>query len=364
MRRSRLSLIFFLPLLTLLCILLFLVAGIPFSIPQEAEKSFGPASDSLHFREKLYLSTLLLIHKRDLITPNSTSQTEIPFVVELGESPISIIHRLSEMNLIKNPDAFRNYLVYSGVDKKIQAGEYLLNGSMNAIQISKILQDPTPTDADISILAGWRAEEIAESLQFTGIAITPEEFLSEVERHKAEGYLFPGIYTLPRDTTTQLLIQTATNALNSALTPEIRNGFTKNDLSVKEAVTLASIVERETVIDDEMPIIASVFINRLVIGMKLDADPTVQYALGYNPSLGTWWTNPLRLTDLELDTPYNTYLYPGLPPGPICNPGINALRAVAFPAQTPYYYFRAACENSGRHYFAETYEQHNENACP
>jgi len=97
--------------------------------------------------------------------------------------------------------------------------------------------------------------------------------------------------------------------------------------------------------------------------MKLDADPTVQYALGYNNVQKTWWTNPLSLANLENDSPYNTYRYLGLPPGPIAAPSLNALRAVAFPAKTPYYYFRSACDGSGRHTFAVTFTEHQENAC-
>jgi UPF0755 protein len=115
--------------------------------------------------------------------------------------------------------------------------------------------------------------------------------------------------------------------------------------------------------EEEMPLIASVFLNRLAAGMKLDSDPTVQYALGYNPGKETWWTNPLSLEDLQFDSPYNTYLYPGLPPGPIASPGLAALQAVAFPAQTPYYYFRADCGGAGKHAFAETFEEHIQNEC-
>jgi len=98
--------------------------------------------------------------------------------------------------------------------------------------------------------------------------------------------------------------------------------------------------------------------------MKLDADATVQYALGYNPNQETWWTNPLSKSDLRVDSLYNTYLYPGLPPGPICNPGLDALRGTAFPAQTQYYYFRSACDGSGRHIFAKTFREHVDNECP
>jgi UPF0755 protein len=99
-------------------------------------------------------------------------------------------------------------------------------------------------------------------------------------------------------------------------------------------------------------------------GIKLDSDPTVQYAVGYDPTQQTWWVNPLSAADLQTDSPFNTYLYSGLPPGPICNPPLSAIQAVAFPAQTPYYFFRARCDGSGRHLFARTYDEHLSNACP
>jgi UPF0755 protein len=110
--------------------------------------------------------------------------------------------------------------------------------------------------------------------------------------------------------------------------------------------------------------IASVFLNRLAIGMPLEADSTTQYARGFNPQQNTWWTNPLSRRDLQFDSPYNTYLYPGLPPGPIANPSLRALRAVAFPAQSPYYFFRATCDDSGKHDFSETFEEHLGKSCP
>jgi UPF0755 protein len=98
--------------------------------------------------------------------------------------------------------------------------------------------------------------------------------------------------------------------------------------------------------------------------MKLQTDPTVQYALGYNAAQGTWWTNPLSMDDIKFESPYNTYIYPGLPPGPISNPGLAALEAVAHPAESNYYYFQAKCDGSGQHNFAETFEQHQQNYCP
>jgi UPF0755 protein len=148
------------------------------------------------------------------------------------------------------------------------------------------------------------------------------------------------------------------------VTADLRDGFAAQGLSIPRAVTLASMVQREAMLAEEQPLIASVFFNRLSIGMKLDSDPTVQYALGYNAFQGTWWTNPLSLDDLQYDSPYNTYIYTDLPPAPIANPSLSALRAVAYPAQTPYYYFRALCDGSGLHTFAQTFEEHLQNDCP
>jgi UPF0755 protein len=143
----------------------------------------------------------------------------------------------------------------------------------------------------------------------------------------------------------------------------LQTGFAQQGLTLHQAVTLASIVEREAVVDDEMPLIASVFINRLTFGMQLEADPTVQYALGYDQAGGSWWRTPLSAADLSVASDYNTYANFGLPPGPIAAPSLEALRAVAFPASSSFYFFQAGCDGSGRHVFAETYEEHLANNC-
>ena len=146
---------------------------------------------------------------------------------------------------------------------------------------------------------------------------------------------------------------------------QIEDGFKQQALTLIQGVVLASIIEREAVLEEEMPIIASVFYNRLAIGMKLETDPTVQYALGYNLDQNTWWTKPSKWTDLAFlpSARHKTYLYPGLRPTSIPNPSLAALQAAAYPAQTPYYYFRETCDASGRTVFSETYEEHLQNAC-
>jgi UPF0755 protein len=148
------------------------------------------------------------------------------------------------------------------------------------------------------------------------------------------------------------------------LTPDLINEYKRTGLTTYQAVTLASLVEREAVKDEEKPLIASVYLNRYKINMKLDADPTVQYALGYSIINQSWWTSPLSLIDLQVNSPYNTYINAGLPPTPIANPSIEALRAVAFPAQSNYLYFRAKCDGSGFHDFSETFDEHLQNGCP
>jgi UPF0755 protein len=218
-------------------------------------------------------------------------------------------------------------------------------------------------------------EEIAASLPSSGLDITPSAFLAAASAPadtpgflpagaSAEGFLLPGTYTLPRSTSADQLVFLLLQSFSAGLTPDLQNGFSSHGLTVFQAVTLASIIQREAVVADEMPMIASVFYNRLAANMRLQTDPTVQYALGYDAAHSTWWTNPLSLDDLKVDSPYNTYLHPGLPPGPISNPGLAALQAVAAPAQSKYLYFQARCDKSGLHNFAETLEQHQQNNCP
>ena len=347
-------------------------------LPLKAEKSFGKASTALEPVQHLYLAGKLILQSNELLRPLDFQGAEQLFEVELGESIQSITSRLEQSGLIRNAQVLSDFLVYAGLDTKIQAGEYNIPSSVSALQIGRLLQDATKTEVDFTVLAGWRAEEIAAALPTSGLQITPDAFLNAVSRPPAgygflegipplaslEGFLFPDAYTLSRKTTTDELVAILLSNFERQVGPDVIKSFERQGLDLFQAVTLASIIQREAVLDEEMPVIASVFLNRLETGMKLDSDPTVQYALGYNHDQGTWWTNPLSLQDLQVNSPYNTYRSPGLPPGPIASPGLSALKAVAYPAQTPYFYFRAACDGSGRHRFAETYEEHVQNACP
>jgi UPF0755 protein len=346
-------------------------------ISTRAEQLYGPPTSQLSTAQRVYLSTLLVLRSKDLTQPIDTKGSDVSIAIERGESVASIIDQLSEAGLISDPGLFRNYLQYSGLDTQLQAGEYQLSPAMTAIDIVKEMQISNSPYVTFTILPGWRVEEIANSIPSTGLTITSEEFLQAVNQQPAgysfsdclgennlEGFLYPSSYVLLRETTMNELLSSILMEFEVNITTEMRNGFISQGLDLCQAVTLASIVEREAMQDDEMPVIASVFYNRLNAGSVLASDPTVQYALGYNQAQHTWWTNPLTFQDLKVDSPYNTYFYTGLPPGPISNPGQTALEAVAFPTQTPYFYFRAACDGSGNHLFAETFEEHVANECP
>lgn len=346
-----------------------------FYIPSRATWVYGPASPTLSIPQRIQYAASLLWYDGLLTTPLDRNGAEQSFKVGEGESVNSIASHLEVAELIRSANAFRAYLIYSGLDTSIQSGEYKLSPAMSAIEIAHKLQDATPSDVTFVILPGWRMEEIAASLTTSGLTFSPEEFLRAARTAHpdydflgnattTEGFLFPDSYIVPRGVSADTFVNGLLRNFALHLTPDMTNEFKRKGLTVYQAVTLASIVEREAVHDEEKPLIASVYLNRFKINMKLDADPTVQYALGYSPINQNWWTSPLSLIDLQVNSPYNTYVNAGLPPTPISNPSLNAIRAVAFPAETQYLYFRAKCDGSGYHDFSETFDEHLKNGCP
>jgi UPF0755 protein len=352
---------------------LLVLAGI--SVPLLAARSYGPPSPRLDPPQVWQYSARLLWADGLLTKPLAAGAPEVEFEVQPGESVNSICERLAQAGLARDAWIVRDYLIYKGLDTSVQAGVYHLSASMSAVDLARRMQDATPADVDFVVLAGWRLEEIAASLPTSGLNIEPAAFIAAAASPQpgfdllsaagtAEGFLYPDSYVIPRTTNVGQLTDKLLSNFRLHLDVDLQDGFGRQGLTVYQAVTLASIVQRESVRADEAPEIASVYLNRLAAGMPLDADPTVQYALGYDQVQGTWWTNPLSLEDLKLASPYNTYVNDGLPPSPISNPGMTSLRAVAFPADTPYYFFTARCDGSGYHDFAETFEQHLQNLCP
>ena len=362
MRRSTLFLLAFI----LLCLLL---AAFVF-IPAQATRLYGPPSPRLGLTQRVQYSARLLWHDGLLTTPADANGSSLLFEVSEGEAVGSVANRLGELGLIRDSRAFLDYLIYMGMDTSLQAGSYELSSSMSIIDIARDMQDSSPLDVVFVILPGWRMEEIAASLPTSGLDATPEEFLSAArnplrepflaDASTNEGFLLPDRYILPRSTDADDLVETLVRNFALHLTVQLKNDIENQGLTVYQAVVIASLIERESIKEDEMPIIASVFLNRWNAGWKMESDPTVQYAIGTD---GNWWPNPLTALDLDFDSPFNTYLYPGLPPAPIANPSLNALEAVANPASTNYFFFRAQCDGSGYHNFAETLEEHINNGC-
>ncbi len=320
----------------------------------------------------IFIGLYLQYRQNDLEQPASYDDTPVTFVIEPGESAATIAARLEELGLVTDGELFRMFIRYHQIDAKLEAGEYELRPNMTMAEIAETLQHARIEEVAVTIPEGWRAEQIAQMLDKENI-IDGDEFMALVRGGKfdysllqdrpaessLEGFLFPETYRVPAQAEARDLIERMLSTLDERFTPEMRQLAAERGMTIYEVITLASIVEREAVLAEEQPIIADVFLNRLEQDMYLRADPTVQYAKGYDATTGQWWA-PVSVEEWEaVDSPYNTYLYPGLPPGPICSPGLSAIRAVLEPADTEYLFFLA--KGDGSHAFATTYEEHLQN---
>jgi len=343
----------------------------------ELVAELGPAADELPPVQRAPLAAYLLLSAQALDSPAGNPETSLELHVPEGSSAQSVIDELVEAGVVDNGLLLRNYMQYRGLDLGVQAGSYQVSGSMTVRQLAATLQQARPPEIVLTVVEGWRLEQIAEEVGRAGLPYGATEFLQAANSippdhplapelpggASLEGFLFPDTYRLETTGTAQDLIDSMLETFQLRVPGDQLQAFHAQGLLLYEAVTMASIVEREAILADERPLIAAVFLRRLRTGLPLESDPTVQYALGQQPS-GDWWKSPLTLVDLEIASPYNTYHNTGLPPGPIANPGLASLLAVAAPAETTFLYFRATCDGSGRHSFAETFEQHLANACP
>ncbi len=293
------------------------------------------------------------------------------FTIQQGESVPSIASRLESAHLIRSALLFRLDVKLRGADAQIKAGDFRLSPSQTPQQvIDAITHAPSEATAQVLIPEGWRIGQIADRLvqdnlidrdRFVALTLTgtfQTDFLPAQPGGSAvEGFLFPDTYDFPRNGADreQRILDMMLQNFGTRVPPSLRQEATANGYTLDQVITLASIVEREAQLDSERPIIAGVFYNRLKQGMNLDADPTTQYALGQE---GDWWPY-LRLDPNTVDNPYNTYVNPGLPPGPICNPGLASIEAAIHPTPSDYLYF-VACGNHG-HAFATTLDEHERN---
>lgn len=284
---------------------------------------------------------------------NPADETPVMFVVEKGEGVRSIASHLSQEKLIRNPIAFFILVKLMGIDSSLQAGDFRLNRSMDGISIAKELTHGM-VDVWVTTLEGWRNEEIAMKLN-KDLDIPEGEFL----RYAKEGYMFPDTYLIQRTSTPAAIAQLFLDTFNKKVTDQMRADGVKTGLTFNQIITLASIVEREGRTNDDRPIIAGILLKRLKADWPLQADSTLQFILGYQPDQKSWWKKGVDSADKLLNSPYNTYLNTGLPPKPIANPGLAAIKAVIYPVDTPYWFYLH--DDKGVAHYAKTLEEHNEN---
>ncbi|ACX52535.1 aminodeoxychorismate lyase [Ammonifex degensii KC4] len=277
-----------------------------------------------------------------------------------------VAEELYRHRVIRNPSLFRLYTRLKGIDKKILPGKYIFRGRLDLSQVAAELAKG-PVLWRITVPEGFTLKELAELLESRGIASAdefwrvvenypfPYAFLREAPpgRRRLEGYLFPDTYEVPAGTPVQDIIDLMLRRFAQiAREMQLEKGAQEQGLTLHQLVTLASLVEREAKYDEERPLIAGVLYHRLRLGMPLQVDATVAYVLDK-------WKSPLTYTDLEVNSPYNTYRIKGLPPGPIASPGRASLNAVLHPEPTDYLYYVA--KPDGYHAFARTLSEHEEN---
>lgn len=325
---------------------------------------------------RAYLELYLSQHAAELAGPAGGGASPVAFTVAPGEGATAIAGNLRAAGLLNDTELFLNYLSYYGLDGGLVAGEYQLDPRATIPELAEALGSGRSRTLELSFLPGWRSEEMANYLSVVGAAQIDGEAFSDIVQSRRgvssrfgflaslpdgaslEGYLFPDRYAITAETTAAALIDLMLARFDEQVTPAMRQAYGTLGLSLRDAVTLASIIEREAVLAEEKPLMAAVFLNRLAAEMPLQADPTVQYALGFVD--GTWWKAPLSAADLQVNSAYNTYLIPDLPPGPISNPSLASLLAVAAPADVDYLFFVLDCAATtpGAHAFSVTYDEH------
>ncbi|HVR95429.1 MAG TPA: endolytic transglycosylase MltG [Thermoanaerobaculia bacterium] len=287
--------------------------------------------------------------------------------VEPGMGVSQALDLLEHEGVLADAKLARSYLIYFMGDPKIQAGEYRFRGPMTTAQVLRKLVRGDVVTRSVTLVEGLTLEETAAQLAAKGFGrrevflelMRSPELIADLdpEASDLEGYLFPETYSFANGTGEKEVVATLVKTFRRGYEREVRPRLRQSGggRTLRQVLTLASIVEKEAQVADERPLIAGVYHNRLERGIGLAADPTVIYAL---KRLGRWNGN-IRREDLRLDSPYNTYRYAGLPPGPICSPGLASLAAAAAPAPVPYLYF--VSRNDGTHVFSETLAEHNRN---
>lgn len=288
------------------------------------------------------------------LRPVSSDKSEKTITITKGKSVSGIAEKLKGEGLIRSELVFKLHTRLQGLNNKLSAGTFKLLPSMSTPEIVKTLSGK-PSEIWVTLIEGWRVEEMAEKLN-SEFRIQNSEFLQLAK----EGYMFPDTYLFPEEVTTEKVVKKLEETFEKKYSEDLKTKIRTQGLTENEGIVLASIVEREARSDKARTEVASILLKRLKIGMGLNVDATIQYILGYQKDEKSWWKRHLTHEDLKIDSPYNTYLHRGLPPAPICNPGLASITAVAnADSATSYLYYYH--DSKGIPHYARTLEEHNQN---
>ncbi|MFA6017512.1 MAG: endolytic transglycosylase MltG [Patescibacteria group bacterium] len=293
-----------------------------------------------------------IFYREGSLPVNKTNSAVKIFVVKQGEPLDVIVNNLESEGFIRNKIVFYIIVKKLGIERKIQAGEFQLSPSMSANDVANNLTHGT-SDTSITLIEGMRKEEMAEI-----ISKTLDIPSIEVTQKTDEGYIFPDTYMVPKNSTFNTVNSIIKS--NNKFIEVLKNTNKSSRLTKKEIIILASLVEREARQSSTREKIAGIILKRYLADWPLQIDATVQYILGYQPNEKSWWKKELTQDDLKIDSPFNTYKHPGLPPEPICNPSLSSIKAVinADP-NTPYWYY--ITDNNGVMHYSITLEEHEAN---
>ena len=321
---------------------------------------FNPGQSFVGILAAVVLGILLAFYSLILLWPQGNPYDSVKVTIPKGASLKEVSTTLQDYNIIRNERSFLLAVKTLGYEKDMPAGRFKLVKASTNFDIIDQLVNGIQVNKRGTILEGWTIDVIAKELH-DKIGIDQDEFKSActnelllwkwgISEKTVEGYLFPNTYLFSEEEDVQDIIGRMINEYKQRITLEFRDRMQELGMEEKEIITLASIIEGEAIYDKERAVISGVYHNLLNIGMRLQADPTIQYIINDSP-------RRLLNKDLKIKSPYNTYLNKGLPPGPINNPGIESIKAALYPAETDYIYFVA--RGDGFHTFSRTKEEHN-----
>jgi len=290
---------------------------------------------------------------------DSKSTTAQIFVVTKGDSIDAIGTKLKDSGLIRSKVAFKITVVKEGLTSQLEAGDFRLRPDMTTLEIAQELTHGT-LDIWVTLLEGWRREEMAEAIEseFTsrGAEFSKQEFINLTKSD--EGYLFPDTYLFPRDATTTTIVSIITSTFDKRITNQMRTDITESNRTLDQVITVASMVEREARKEADRPLVAGILWKRLDADWPLQVDATLQFALGFDRLKDTWWREP-SAADKKITSGYNTYQNTGLPPGPISSPSLSSIKAAIYPESSDHWFYLT--DLNGNMHYSETIEQHNAN---